>query len=53
MKFNYTTDLPVDTLKTGRTYHTPDGSYPSLTTIFGKTANNPWLEAWKARVGEE
>jgi ATP-dependent exoDNAse (exonuclease V) beta subunit len=53
MKFNYFTDMTVDTLTTGRTYHTPDGSYPSLTTILGKTANNPWLEQWKARVGEE
>jgi len=53
MKFKYTTELAVDTLPTGRTYHTPDGSYPSLTTILGKTANNPWLDAWKARVGEE
>lgn len=53
MQFNYVKDMKVDTLSTGRTYHTPDGSYPSLTTILGKTANNPWLEAWKARVGEE
>ena len=53
MKFNYTTELNVDTLPTGRTYHTPDGSYPSLTTILGKTANNPWLAKWKERVGEE
>lgn len=53
MKFYYVTDMSVDTLPTGRTYHTPDGSYPSLTTILGKTANNPWLEQWKQRVGEE
>ena len=53
MKFSYVTDMNVDTLSTGRTYHTPDGSYPSLTTILGKTANNPWLEQLKARVGEE
>jgi ATP-dependent exoDNAse (exonuclease V) beta subunit len=53
MKFDYVTDMNVDTLTTGRTYHTPDGSYPSLTTILGKTANNPWLEQWKLRVGEE
>ena len=53
MKFDYVTDTNVDTLTTGRTYHTPDGSYPSLTTILGKTANNPWLEQWKLRVGEE
>lgn len=53
MKFPYVTEMTVDTLPTGRTYHTADGSYPSLTTILGKTANNPWLEQWKQRVGEE
>ena len=53
MKFPYVTEMQVDTLATGRTYHTPAGSYPSLTTILGKTANNVWLESWKARVGEE
>lgn len=53
MKFDYVTEINVDTLATGRTYHTKDGSYPSLTTILGKTANAPWLEKWKARVGEE
>ena len=52
-KFKYITTVNVNTLPSGRTYHTPDGSYPSLTTVLGKTANNPWLDAWKARVGEE
>jgi len=52
-KFNYITKMNVDTLPTGRTYHTPGGSYPSITTVLGKTANNMWLESWKARVGEE
>jgi hypothetical protein len=52
-KFNYITEIDVDTLSSGRTYHTPDGSFPSLTTVLGKTANNPWLDAWRARVGEE
>lgn len=52
MKFNYITELRVETLPTGRTYFTPDGAYPSLTTILGKTANNSWLAAWKERVGE-
>lgn len=54
MKFNYVTDMQVDTLSTGRTYHTPEGSYPSLTTILGKTSpNQVWLQKWKDRVGEE
>ena len=35
------------------TYHTPDGSYPSITTILGKTSDNTWLQKWIERVGEE
>ena len=53
MKYNYITDIDVDTTATGRIYHTPNGSYPSLTTILGKTNKSPWLAAWKERVGEE
>jgi len=53
MKYPYVTDVRTDTLPTGRTYHTVDGSFPSITTILGKTANNAWLQAWKDRVGEE
>lgn len=53
MKYDYLTEMRVDTLPTGRTYFTPNGSFPSLTTILGKTANNAWLERWKAKVGEE
>ena len=45
--------MPVETLPTGRTYHTPDGSYPSITTMLSATANNVWLQRWKDRVGEE
>ena len=44
MKFNYLTEVETDTLPNGRTYHTPDGSFPSITTILGKTANNVWLQ---------
>ena len=51
-KYKYTTDCATDTLPTGRTYHTPDGSYPSITTILGKTSDQTWLLKWKERVGE-
>ena len=54
MKFNYTVELDVDTQKSGRTYHTPDGSFPSVTTILGKTSPNQiWLQRWRERVGDE
>lgn len=53
MKFDYITEIDTDTLPSGRTYHTPDGSFPSITTILGKTANQPWLQKWKEKVGEE
>lgn len=46
-------DLEAITLETGRTYQTPDGDFPSITTILGKTSNNIWLQKWKERVGEE
>ena len=52
-KYNYTFDMKVETLPEGRTYFTPDGDYPSITTILGKTANNLWLQKWKDKVGEE
>jgi len=45
--------IKATTLDTGRTYHTPDGDMPSITTVLGKTANMPWLQKWKDKVGEE
>jgi len=47
------TEVDTDTLPSGRTYHTPDGSYPSITTILGKTSDHTWLQKWIERVGEE
>lgn len=46
-------DVTAETTEKGRLYKTPDGSYPSVTTILGKTANNIWLQRWKDKVGEE
>lgn len=44
----------AETLPTGRTYFTPDGAYPSITTLLGKTsASLVWLQKWKDNVGEE
>ena len=38
----------------GRVYTTPEGNkYPSVTTVIGAGTDTSWLEAWKARVGEE
>ena len=45
--------VTAETTPSGRLYKTPDGSYPSVTTVLGKTANNVWLQRWKDRVGEE
>jgi len=53
MKYDYLTDVKTETLPSGRTYYTPDGAYPSITTILGKTANNIWLQKWIEKVGEE
>ena len=53
-KYNYTFDMRVETLPEGRTYFTPDGDFPSITTLLGKTSDNQvWLQKWRERVGEE
>jgi hypothetical protein len=52
--YNITTSVTAETLTTGRTYFTPDGAYPSITTLLGKTsASLVWLQKWKDKVGEE
>lgn len=40
-------DISSETLDTGRTYFTPNGDYPSVTTILDATADKLWLERWK------
>ena len=52
--YNITTSVTTETLTTGRTYFTPDGAYPSITTLLGKTSSSQiWLQKWKDNVGEE
>ena len=56
MQLNYeiTESVTAETLPTGRTYFTPDGAYPSITTLLGKTSPSlVWLQKWKDKVGEE
>lgn len=36
-----------------RTYQTPDGNFPSVTTILGATGDKTFLEAWRKRLGNE
>lgn len=35
-----------------RTYQTPDGNLPSVTTILGSTGDKTFLEAWRKRIGD-
>lgn len=35
-----------------RFYKTPNGEYPSITTILGGTADKTWLEGWRKSLGE-
>lgn len=52
--YTITTSVTTETLTTGRTYFTPDGAYPSITTLLGKTSSSQiWLQKWKDKVGEE
>lgn len=53
MDYSICKDIKAETLPTGRTYSTPVGKFPSITTVLGATANNQWLDAWRERVGIE
>ena len=36
-----------------RLYETPNGNYPSVTTVLSATTDNSAIDAWRARVGAE
>lgn len=36
-----------------RTYNTPDGQVPSVTTILGATGDKSGLDAWRKRIGDK
>ncbi len=54
MEINYDVcrTVAVTTTNSERIYHTPDGDFPSVTTILGATDDDTWLTQWRARVGE-
>ena len=45
-------DLKAVTLESGRTYATPKGNYPSITTVLGKLSKEA-IMAWRDRVGHD
>ena len=45
-------DLSADTTDSGRVYTTPDGKYPSITTVLSILSEDG-IRAWRKRVGEE
>jgi hypothetical protein len=47
------TEITTTTLESGRTYHTPIGDLPSVTTIIGRKLDHSWLDEWRARIGKE
>lgn len=51
MKFNYHKINQITTPES-RHYETPLGDFSSVTTILSATADNEWLQKWKAWVGE-
>lgn len=44
--------VAATTTNSERIYHTPDGDFPSVTTILSATDDDTWLSHWRARVGE-
>lgn len=36
----------------GRFYNTPNGKYPSVTTVLSGSSDNTWLQNWRNSIGE-
>ena len=51
-KYDYPS-LKRDDSGKSRLYKTPDGDFPSVTTILDKTKDKTFLFEWRKRVGEE
>jgi|TARA_B100000959_G_C14879259_1_gene581794 genome maintenance exonuclease 1 len=51
-KYDYPSLKRTDSNKT-RLYKTPDGDFPSVTTILDKTKDKTFLFEWRKRVGDE
>ena len=51
-KYDYPSLKRDDSNKT-RLYKTPDGDFPSVTTILDKTKDKTFLFEWRKRVGDE
>jgi len=45
-------DLEATTSERGRVYKTPEGDFPSITTVLSVLSEDA-IQAWRARVGEE
>jgi hypothetical protein len=45
-------ELDATTTTSGRTYRTPAGDLPSVTTVLAKRLRSPELDEWRLRVGE-
>ena len=46
-------DIETTTIDGKRHYLTPDGVFPSVTTVLSNKLDKSGLEKWRARVGEE
>lgn len=44
---------PRISIKDTRHYQTPNGDYPSITSVISKSEDLSWLEGWKATIGED
>ena len=45
-------ELEAITTEVGRVYKTPDGAFPSITTVLGRLSRDG-IAAWRKRVGNE
>ena len=58
-KFNYDLlenrkdQLEQDNSSEDRVYHSPNGTYPSITNLLYHMITKPGIEAWREKIGKE
>ena len=45
--------LEQDNSGKDRVYHSPNGTYPSITNLLYHMISKPGIEAWRAKIGKE
>ena len=46
-------ELIQDNRKTGRVYHSPNGTFPSITNLLFEMVSKKGIQEWEEKIGKE